>query len=163
MTSTFARDPTGSRTFDPEGWGSGLGGLGGDSDSEEWDDQTVLPCGQPCRSLMDSRRERSLYPPQVGYNLSLNLTQSTDRPKHTNPVCKHCPGLRPGYHYCKESGRAVKSCEDCEISHWKPADQLPPVPNPPVSAPPEKPRFPCLGATLETLEVIPEQHGRPHW
>ena len=49
------------------------------------------------------------------YHKSL-LSQTIDRPTHTYPSCVHCPGLLPGWHYCKDSGRVVQHCEDCDIT-----------------------------------------------
>ena len=89
LASTFVWNPTDSRVFAPElGALSSLAlestGLGGEgSDSDDWGDETVLPCAQACRSLIDqTMRGRPVR--EEGYHNSL-LTQIIDRPVHTNP------------------------------------------------------------------------------
>ena len=59
LASTFVWNPTDSRVFAPElGALSSLAlestGLGGEgSDSDDWGDETMLPCAQAHRSLID--------------------------------------------------------------------------------------------------------------
>ena len=89
----------------------------------------MMPCAQPRLSLLTianitvGRTCEALIKPTMNgrlvpvkdYHASLSDSTITP-PKHTYPTCEHCPGCLPGYHYCKESGRVVRQCEDCEIS-----------------------------------------------
>ena len=136
-SSTMAQDPNLSRQFVP---GASIihqlelsyGGMGGyDSEDDDYvsiTEETMLPCAQPRASLLTvanltlGRTYEALEEPTMGgrlvrvkdYHASMNTTITL--PIHTYPICEHCPGLLPGYHYCKETGRVVQSCEDCEIS-----------------------------------------------
>ena len=102
LARTFIWNPTDSRVFAPElGAFSSLAlestGLGGEgSDSDDWGDETMLPCAQACCSLIDQTMGGRLVR-EEGYHDSL-LSQTIDRPIHTNPEYIHCPGLHPGWH-----------------------------------------------------------------
>ena len=107
-----------------------------DLDSEE---DTGLPPAQFRKSLLDPTQPMT---PLTGHHQSIRLTQSVDRPKHTNPKCNLCPGLPPGVHFCRETGMEVKSCKDCKISRWLPPKTTQQLPNP------HTPRLPSVPQLL---------------
>ena len=134
--STYT-EPGTSRAFDPDNslmdFGAVWKSVQGLDDSDIEDD-TKLPPAQARRSLLDSIH------PVAGHHQSVRLSQSVDRPKHTNPKCDLCPGLPAGLHYCKELGKLVKSCEDCEISRWIPPKPTQQPSSPPLSGLPRVPQ-----------------------
>ena len=131
-----------------------LGPLGGyDSDDDDYlstTDETMLQCAQPRPSLLTlanlsaGRSYEALEEPTMDGRLvkvkdyHASIADSTiTPPTHTYPTCKHCPGLLPGYHYCKETGLVVQRCEDCEIT----TEQIP-VDTATTSTPATKPMVP---------------------
>ena len=94
--NTRAFDPNNSLRDLEAGWRNVQGF--DDSDIEE---ESGLPPAQLRKSLLDPTQPMT---PIAGHHQSVRLSQSVDRPKHTNPKCNLCPGLPAGIHLCRERG-----------------------------------------------------------
>ena len=112
--STMMGKPTASRTFTPDideiSRLDCLGGLDSKGLGEErsvidgWDEwEQTMRAGQyhPSDKTVGELRRR-----EEGYHSM--LSQSSVYPPHTNPECDQCPGLDPGWHICRETGRLIQ-------------------------------------------------------
>ena len=128
----------------------------------------MMQGAQPRLSLLSvaeltlGRRQEAIVEPTMGgrlvmvdnYHASL-IDQTIDRPIHTYPTCVHCPGCLPGWHYCKDSGRVVQHCEDCEITK---GSQVPVTPShtTTTSTPVTTPKVPTSGTTMKSVAEAPQ-------